>query len=152
MVDPYRNYKWEVEIAGFTRAGFSKVTGLKDTTEIIEYNETGNNETPQKLPGQTKFENLVLERGVSFDEDFQAWRKQVFDADKVSGNQGDNESFRKDVTLYLKDKSGKRRVKWKVKRAWPSEKAIGDLDAKANDVLMETLTLAHEGLTETKLN
>jgi len=142
--DPYRNYKYEVEIDGFTRAGFSKVTGLKETTEKINYREGGDNESPRKLAGQTDFDDIVLERGMSIDNDFNNWRQQIYDVDQVEGNQG-GDDYRRTVIIYLKNKAGTRVKQWTVKKAWPSEKADPDLDAGANDVAIETLTLANEG-------
>lgn len=147
MVDPYRNYKFEVEVGGFVRGGFAKVTGLKRTTESIEYREGGDNETPKKLPGQTTFDDITLERGMSTDDDFIAWANEVYNVDNVDGEQGDEETFRKDVTIYLKNKSGKRVKKWKASRCWPKELGAGDLDSSANDVLAETVVLANEGIT-----
>lgn len=150
MTDPYRNYKYEVEIDGFVRAGFGKVSGLGHTTEDLSYREGGENETPHKIPGQTTFNDITLERGYSTDEDFQKWSDAIYNIDQGEGAQGDDE-FRRDLTIYLKDKAGNRKVKWKVERAWPKERTTGDLDANANDILMETLILANEGQKETRL-
>lgn len=147
MPDPYRNFKFEVEIGGFVRAGFSKVTGLKHTVEKIEYREGGENETPRKLPGQSNYDDIVLERGMSNDSDFVDWIEEVFNLDNFEGNQG-GENFRRNVVIYLKDKSGARVKKWTVYYAWPTEKASPDLDASANDVAIEMLTLANEGVKE----
>jgi phage tail-like protein len=148
--DPYRNFKFEVEVGGFTRAGFSKVTGLTETTEVIDYREGGENETPRRLPGQTTFDPVVLERGMSIDKDFQEWRKAVYDVDQVDGAQGDD-NFRRTIIVYLKNKAGTRVKKWVVHRAWPSIESEADLDGGANDVLIESLTLANEGVKRTTL-
>jgi phage tail-like protein len=150
MADPYRSYKYEVEIDGFTRAGFAKVSGLKATVEAIEYREGGENETPHQLPGQSKFDDITLERGYSDDIDFQTWMDAIYNIDNSDGAQGDDE-FRKDITIFLKDKSGKRVVKWTIKRTWPKERSTSDLDANANEVLVESLVLANEGIKETRL-
>lgn len=144
-IDPYRNFKYEVESSGFPRAGFSKISGLKQTTENTQYREGGENETPHQLPGQTTFEDITFERGVSVDEDFVNWCNLIFNVDNVDGQQGDN-NFRKDVTIYLKDKAGARVKKWKVVRAWPKERSYSDLDASSSDVLIETLVLCNEGI------
>ena len=146
--DPYRNFKFEVEIEGFVHAGFQKVSGIKSTTESIEYREGAENETPRKLTGQTMFDDVTLERGTSNNEDFLQWRNMIFNVDNVDGNQGTEEGFRKDVIIYLKNKSGTRVKKWKVLNAWPSEYSIGDLDASGNDVLIETMVLKNEGIQE----
>lgn len=145
MPDPYRNFKFEVEIDGFVRAGFSKVTGLSRTTEEITYREGGENETPHKLPGQTSFGDVTLERGISDDDDFQSWSDTIFNVDQVEGAQGDDE-FRRNVVVYLKNKAGERKVKWTISRAWPKEFSAGDLDASANDVEIESMILANEGI------
>jgi len=150
MADPYRNFKFEVEIGGFVRAGFSKVTGLKHTVEAIEYREGGENETPRKLPGQSTYDNVVLERGMSTDTDFVDWIEEVFNLDQYNGDQG-GEDFRRNVVVYLKNKAGTRVKKWTVYYAWPTEKASPDLDASANDVAIESLTLANEGVKEINL-
>jgi phage tail-like protein len=150
MADPYRNYKYDVEISGFLRAGFSKVTGLKHTVEVIEYREGGENETPRKLPGQSTFDNVTLERGMSTDSDFINWIEEVFNLDSSQGEQG-GEDFRRTVVIYLKNKAGTRVKKWTVYRAWPTEKGNPDLDATANDVAIESLVLANEGVNEETL-
>lgn len=146
MADPYRNFKYEVEITGFVRAGFSMVSGLSETTEDITYREGGENETPHHLPGQTTFGDITLSRGASTDSDFIDWREEIFDIDKANGEQGDVETFRRDVTVYLKNKAGTRVKRWKIKRAWPKEFSIDDLDANGNAVLIESVVLCNEGI------
>ncbi len=150
MSDPYRNYKYEVEIEGFTRAGFSKVSGLKHTIEVIEYREGGENETMRKLPGQSSFDDVTCERGMSTDNDFVDWIQQVFNLDGVEGAQGDD-LFRRTVVIYLKNKAGVRVKKWTVTKAWPNEKGSADLDATANDVEIENMVLSNEGIKEENL-
>jgi phage tail-like protein len=144
--DPYRNFKFEVQSGAFVRAGFSKISGFSETTEDIEYREGGENETPHHLPGQTKFGDLTLERGMSRDEDFIKWRQQIFSVFNKDGKQPPNDSFRQDLDIYLKDKEGNRVKHWHVSRAWPKEFKAGDLDANANEVEIESIILANEGI------
>jgi len=146
MPDPYRNFKFEVEIDGFVRGGFATVSGLSETTEDITYREGGENETPHHIPGQTTFGDVTLGRGMSTDDDLTNWRNEIFNIDNAEGVQGDNETFRKTVVIHLKDKSGGRVKKWTVTRAWPKEYTTEDLDANANAVLINTLVLANEGI------
>lgn len=146
MPDPYRNFKFEVEIQGFARAGFSVVSGLSETTEDITYREGGENETPHHLPGQTTFGDVTLSRGVSEDDDFITWRHEIFNLDQANGQQGDNELFRRDVVIKLKDKSGAFVKQWTLRRAWPKEFSTEDLDANANGVLIQAMILANEGI------
>jgi phage tail-like protein len=150
--DPYRNFKFEVEILGFVRAGFQKVTGLKHSIESIDYREGGENETVRKLPGQSTYDDITFERGTSDDTDFIDWMNEIFNLDRTEGNQGDDETIRRKIVVYLKDMRGARRVKWTIYRAWPKEISDGDLDGTANDVHIETMIVANEGVKREKLN
>ena len=148
--DPYRNFKFEVEIDGFVRGGFRKVSGLKRSTEVITYREGGENESPRKLTGQTDFDPITLERGKSDDSDFLNWCNEIFDTDRTGGAQG-GESYRRTVVVFLKNKAGARVVRWRIRSAWPSEYGTEDLDADGNDVLIDTLVLQNEGIDEERL-
>lgn len=147
MADPYRNFKYEVEIGGFVRAGFSKISGLKHNVEVIEYREGADNETPRKLPGQSTYDNIVMERGMSNDSDFTDWIQQIFNLDNAEGMQhnGVGDEFRKLIVIYLKDKSGNRVQKWTCYKCWPASNGVGELDASGNDVLIESLEVTNEG-------
>lgn len=151
MADPFRNFKFVVEINGFIRAGFNKISGLKRTVDVTEYREGADNDTTRKLPGQTKYDNVTFERGQSNDSDFIDWANQIFNLDSVDGANGPAEGFRKRIVIYLKDKAGVRVKKWTLKRCWPMEDSDGDLDAGSSDVLPETMIVAHEGMTKENL-
>jgi phage tail-like protein len=139
-----------VEIDGFTHAGFNKVTGLKAVTAVIDYREGGENDTTRKLPGQTGFDPVTFERGMSNNLDFIGWRNEIYDVDSVDG-QGEVEGFRKIIVVFLKDKSGARVKKWTIKNAWPSEQSVSDLDGSANEVVMESMVVQNEGIKEQML-
>lgn len=143
-MEPYRNFKFELEIEGFTRAGFSKVDGLGDTTEEIQYREGGDNESPRKLSGQSNFDDVTLERGMSKDDDFNSWRKQIFNAMNANGEQGSDE-YKRTVVIYLKNKAGTRVAQWTLEKAWPKEQKFPTLDASANEVAISSMVLCHEG-------
>jgi phage tail-like protein len=59
-------------------AGVSKVSALKRTTDVVEHREGGDPSTVRKSPGQTKFEAVTLERGVTHDPDFEQWAGKVW--------------------------------------------------------------------------
>lgn len=149
--DPYRNFKFVVEIDGFVRAGFHTIEGLTHEVEVIDYREGGENETPHKLPGQSKFGELTMTRGVSKDQDFTNWIEEIFNLDNVDGFQPPNEGFRRTVTIRLRDKAGNPVKQWTVFRAWPSMRSLENLDASGNDVLIESLTVQNEGVKEVTL-
>ena len=76
--DPYKNFKFRLKWDGKFIAGVSKVSGLKRTTEVIEHREGGDPSTSRKSPGRTEFEAITLERGVTYDHEFEAWANKVW--------------------------------------------------------------------------
>lgn len=145
MRDPLRVYSFEVEIDGFVRAGFQKVSGLKATTEAIEYREGGMPTTPWKVPGMTTFDDITLERGMMLDTDFQDWHRTIFDVTRVDAGTPPEDGFRRNLTIFVKNKSGDRVKRITVFNAWPKEVNLADLDASANDILITSIILANEG-------
>src|SRR6266540_1449815 len=83
-IDPYASFKflvkWQSEPNGSFEvvAGVSKVGALKRTTEVISHSEGGDISTPRHSPGRSKFEPVMLERGITFDPEFEKWAKLVY--------------------------------------------------------------------------
>jgi len=144
--DPFRNFKFRVEVEGFVDQGFTSIEGLSEETEVIDYREGGDNETPRRLSGQTTFGEITMMRGLGPNNDFANWRQQIYDARNTNGQQGEVEGWRKQVVIYLMDKAGNDVKQWTVLRAWPSAREVEELDANGNDVLMESITLQNEGV------
>ena len=161
--DVYRGFKFSVSIQGrsggpeLKRAAFQKVTGLKSSVEVVEYREGNMPDRMEKLAGMMTYDSVTLERGISYDNDFNLWMKLVCDALKV-GERGappasgrpdfGDDSYRCDVTITLFDKTGKAVKDYKLLNAWPSEYTIGDFDATSNDVVISSLVLQHHGIEE----
>jgi phage tail-like protein len=76
--DPYKNFKFRVKWDGKYVAGVSKVGMLKRSTEAVEHREGGDPSTVRKSPGQTKYEDITLERGVTHDTEFENWANKVW--------------------------------------------------------------------------
>lgn len=151
--DPYRGFKFKVLIggAGGTAIGFQSVTGLSEETEVVEYREGTDPITMRKLPGLTSYDDIVLSRGLSKSRFLLEWRKQVAhhsDSDKGLADGIPAPNFRKPVTVQLFDKGDPNTSpvsEWEIFQAWPSALEISDLDAGSSDLVIETVTLAHEG-------
>jgi phage tail-like protein len=150
--DPYKNFKFRVKWDGLYVAGVSKVGALKRTTEVIEHREGGDPSTVHKTPGRTKYEPIVLERGVSHDVAFQQWANKVWDlpnAGAAAENRTQEVSladFRKDITIDVFNEAGQKVISYYVYKAWVSEyQALPELDANANAVAIQTLKLENEG-------
>jgi phage tail-like protein len=135
-VDPYLNYNFLVEIDGITRAAFHEVSGFDSTIDVIEHREGGDNTTPRKLPGMTKHSNIVLKWGLSDDLQLYNWHR-----DAVQGR-----VQRKNGSIVLLDRSGQEKRRWNFVNAWPTKWDGPDFSAEGNDVAIETLELAHEGV------
>jgi phage tail-like protein len=134
--DPYRNFNFLVEIDGITQAGFSDVTGFGASTDPIEYREGGENTTVRKLPGATKYSNITLKWGLTDSRELYEWYRQV-----IKGN-----VQRKNGSIIVLDLDGQEKIRWNFFHAWPAKWDGPDMSAKGNDVSIETLELAHEGI------
>jgi phage tail-like protein len=134
--DPYKAFNFLVEIDGVAVAAFSEVGGLESETDVIEYREGGDSNTVRKLPGLTRHANIVLRRGVTKDADLWNWRKSVVDG-----------AFdRRNGSIVLLDDDRTEVVRWNFSRGWISKWTGPALNAKGNEVAIETIEIAHEGL------
>jgi phage tail-like protein len=146
-VDPYKAFKFRVRLPdGDYVAGVSKVSSLKRTTEVVKHREGGDPSTSRKSPGQTEYDGITLERGVTHDIQFEQWANKVWNYGSGLGAEASLKDFRKDIIIELYNEAGQLAKAWKVYRCWVSEfQALPDLDANANAVAIETLKLENEG-------
>jgi phage tail-like protein len=144
--DPYKNFKFRVKWDGRYVAGISRVSALKRTTEVIVHREGGDPSSTRRSPGQTSFEPITLERGVTHDTDFEDWANKVHRFGAGPGSEMSLANFRKDIIIDFFNEAGQKVLSYKVFRCWVSEyQALSDLDASANAVAIERLTLQNEG-------
>ena len=134
-IDPYGRYNFLLEIDGVAKAGFSEVSGLSTETAVIEYREGGDRTPSRKIPGLTKYSNLVLKRGLTQDRALWDWRKTVIDGVVRRAN----------MSLVLLDDARQPVARWNFRDAWPCKWEGPALNAKSSEVAIETLELAHEG-------
>ena len=135
-VDPYRNSNFLVEIDGITQAGFSDCSGFGASTDPIEYREGGENTTVRKLPGMTKYPNITLKWGLTDSTELYAWYLGVVKGDVQ----------RKNGSIIVLDGTGQEKLRWNFYNGWPTKWDGPDFSAKSNDVAIETLEIAHEGI------
>lgn len=135
---PISKFHFQVEWGG-SKIGFTEVSGLDITTEVIEYRDGASPEYSKiKMPGQRKFSNITLKRGTfAGDNEFYGWFNTV----------NLNQIERRNLTISLLNENHEPVVVWKVKNAWPTKVTPTDLKADGNEVALESLELAHEGLT-----
>ena len=133
-VDPYRNFRFLVEIEGIVQAGFSDCTGFGSNVEVVEYREGGDAATVRKLPGKVSYPDVTLKWGVTDSRDLYNWH--------LSAVNGQIE--RKNGSIILLDDRGQEKVRWNFFSAWPSKWDGPDFSAKGNDVAIDTLTVSCE--------
>lgn len=144
--DPYKNFKFRVKWGGKYVAGISKVTALKRTTEVIEHREGGDPSSVRKSPGQTKYEAITLERGITHDVEFEQWANKVWNFGSGLGSEESLKDFRKDITIEVYNEAGQLIFAYNVYRCWVSEyQALPDLDANGNAVMIQHIKLENEG-------
>jgi len=135
--DPFRNFNFLVEIDGITQASFIECSGLEATTEVIETREGGSNTTVYKLPGKTAYSDITLKWGVTASREMWLWRQGV-----IEGNLS-----RRNGSIVLYDLANRNEVaRWNFVNAWPSKWDGPALNAKGNDIAVESLVIAHEGI------
>jgi len=141
--DPYTGYNFEVLINGVSddgtavRGSFSEASGLEVTIDPIEYRNGSEDITVRKIPGLKKFTNITLKRGLLGDLAFWNW---VVEAQNglVRRTEG---------SVVLLDENRQEVMRWNFKRGWPSKWTAPGLNAKKNEIAMETLEICHEGLS-----
>jgi phage tail-like protein len=144
--DPYKTYRFLVYLDTATTpvAGLSKVSGMKRSSDPIEYKE-GGNPIIRKGLGRTKYDPITLERGVTHDKDFEDWANAAQVLDKGSPNTS-LKVLRKEVRIDLLNEEGQPVHRYIVHRCWVSEyQALPDLDAGQNAIAIEHIKLENEG-------
>ena len=134
--DPYKNFNFRIEINGIAIAGFSECTGLRIEVDVIEYREGGDRTTVRKLPGMSKVGDITLKRGITASRELYDWINAIRNgvADRRNG------------VIVLLDDERKDVVRWHFTDAFPRKLEGPNLDAKGNDVAIESLTLCCESL------
>jgi len=134
---PLPKFHFQAEWGG-VRIGFTEISGLDVETEVIEFRDGASKEySKRKMPGMQKFTNVTMKRGVfASDNDYYKWWNTV----------ALNTVERRDVTVSLLNEKHEPVLVWKIKNAWPTKIASTDLKSDGNEVAIESIELAHDGL------
>jgi phage tail-like protein len=140
--DPYAGYNFEVIVTGISDDGktvkgsFAEVSGLEVAQDPIEYRNGSEDITVRKMPGLKKFTNITLKRGITGDLAFWNWI--------VLGMNGT--ALRTEGSILLLNENKQEVMRWNFKRGWPCKFTGPGLNAKNNEIAMETVEICHEGL------
>jgi phage tail-like protein len=145
-IDPIRNFRFQLEIDNVTRAGFSEVAIAETTIEAIDYREGNEPPRVRKLSGLTKFGNVTLKAGITTGAN--AMELFKWHDDVSVGLIGDR---RRNIAISVLDEAGKTEMaRFLITDAWPVKYDPSDLNAKGNEVMIELLELANEGIDRVK--
>ncbi len=136
QTDPYRNFRFRVEIDGVTQAGFNEVSFGDTSTEMAEYREGTDPPHNRKLSGQNKYGNITLKWGLTDSTELYDWYTKVVEKG-AAGN-------RKNIGLILIDEAGDDKARWDIENAWPNKYDPADFSAKGNDIAIESLDIVLE--------
>lgn len=133
--DPYAAFNFIVDIDGM-KAVFSECSGLSTDTDPIEYRTGEADNTVSKIPGLKKFANISLKKGMTQDLALWEWRKTVLDG----------LTERKSGSITLLNEAREPVLRWNFKEGWPTKWEGPSMNATGNEIAIETLEIAHEGL------
>ncbi len=137
-LDPLQNFRFRVEIDGIATAAFSEVSIGPMTVETIDYREGTDPPHVRKIPGLAKTGDVTLKRGITRSLDLYHWFRQVATG-QLAGN-------RRTVAITIMDEALNDAARFVVSEAWPTKYEPSDLNGKGNEICIETLELANEGI------
>ena len=144
--DPYKNFKFRVVWDGRTVAGVSRISALKRVTQVVEHREGADPSSSRRSPGVTRYESIILERGVTHDTEFEEWANKVVSFGGGAGAEMSLGDFRKDIRIELYNEAGQVVLAYTVYRCWVSEfQALPDLDANTTATAIQSIKLENEG-------
>ena len=133
--DPVGELRFKLELPGVDLGRFRECTGLAAEIEVKDYNEGGVNDRVHKLPTRMKYPNLVLKRGVTYEDALLKWLWKT-----------QRETQRINVTVSLMGADGKPVRSWVFNEAFPIKWTGPNLNASSNQIATESLEIVHAGL------
>jgi len=138
--DPYKNFRFQIELGGVIMGWFTECSGLSSKVATIEYREGGNPKTVYKLPGQTTYSDITLKWGLTATREMYDWHAKAFEGNVE----------RKSGSIIILADDGSEAARWNFSEAWPTTWTGPTLNAKSNDVAVETLVLTCEKVERSK--
>jgi phage tail-like protein len=141
--DPFRGFRFQVDIVPKISASFSEVTIPEITIDTVDYRE-GTDKSPgrRRLSGMTTYGNVSLKRGITASLDLYEWHQMII----ATGTSGQNARRHGTIILFDTDVS-KIAAKWSFFHAFPTTYQSSGLNASSAEVMIETLDLVIEQLT-----
>ena len=135
--DPLPVFSFWVDLGMGGQAYFKGVSGLRYETEVVPVKAGGVNDTTYNLVGATKWTNLVFKQGFTKSSSLIKWRQEWMQGkmNRIGG------------TITQLDTALQPKAQWTFVRGWPCKWDIAEFDAAKSELAIETLEIAHDGLT-----
>ncbi len=111
---------------------FQNVSGLEVSLETESIKEGGENRFEHTVPTRSKYNNLVLKRGVLIDSGVILWCREAIESFKFKPTT---------VLVHLLNDNHNILIEWKLLHAWPKKWSVAELNAEQSSVLVETIEL-----------
>jgi phage tail-like protein len=148
VMNPYLTYNFLVKWNNAYVAAVTNVSGLTRKTEVVSSHAGGQPQSAFKVPGQTDYEPVRLQRGITTDTAFEDWANKMwlYPNTQALGAEVDLVHFRQNMQIEHYDQAGRLLLRYNLYNCWPSEYiALPDLDSQSNAVALASMTIEHEG-------
>ena len=136
---PMPKFHFRVDLGDeFKGIAFQEVSGLDTEAQIIEYRKSDSPEfAANKIPGIANHGNVTLKRGIFvYNDAFRDWMSEITM----------NTIKRQTLTIKLLDENGKSAMQWQLNNAWPTKITGTDINSNGDEVAVESLEIAHDGI------
>ncbi len=151
---PFRSFRFRLELGSIEIAGFSECTGLETEVEVEQIFEGGRNGAQLVFPKASKMSRLTLKRGLTDSHELWDWHQGVITGEFGNSNSRPGDDVDRDIatncSIVLLDETGEEARRWQIFRPLPVKWTGPDLKADGSAVAFESIVLAHEGLRATK--
>lgn len=139
LSSPIRGFRFTANFEGLGTTSFKEVTGFGEATvDTTEYREGGFGYlTKRKLPGLVSYGEIQLNKGMYSNPLLYNFFNDYLEGSNFT-------PVNAVITVY--NNTGEATASWTVINAWPSKYDVTGLNAESSDIMIETLTLQHEGV------
>lgn len=146
--DPYRNFNFKIIIDGTVVAACKKMSKLAASVDVVKFRAGSSTAaTTELMPGRVSYEPVTLENGLTNDRTFETWATALMRNEASVGDRAAEPFYRKEIGIQVLDIDNKTIVrKYRLINAWCSKyTALSDLAGDANEVIIESIQIEHEG-------
>jgi phage tail-like protein len=136
---PLPSFSFQVSWGATQNIAFQEVSGLEAETQVLEYRHSNSKAySTIKMPGIAKYNNVTFKKGIFVkDATFWSWYSKI----------QMNTYPRVTVVVQLLDQNSQATMTWTLKNAWVTKISAPTMKSDGNEVAIESIGVAHEGLT-----